>query len=102
MGYYVGTLALGYSTGNFFGGLLADHFGCRSTFQVAALLSFVPVALLWFLHGPGGQRSSRANEKPKAKLTLKDSFKALVGTGVGHRGYRGIVSQPTAPVFRRD
>ena len=27
MGYYVGTLALGYSTGNFFGGLMADHFG---------------------------------------------------------------------------
>src|SRR5215470_13223792 len=26
MGYYVGTLALGYSTGNFFGGLMADHF----------------------------------------------------------------------------
>ena len=78
MGYYVGTLALGYSTGNFFGGLLADHFGYRSTFQVAALLSFVPVALLWFLHGPGGQRSSRANEKPKAKLTVKDSLKALV------------------------
>jgi predicted MFS family arabinose efflux permease len=78
MGYYVGTLALGYSTGNFFGGLLADHFGYGPTFQVAALLSLVPVALLWFLHGPGGQRSSRANEKPKAKLTLKDSFTALV------------------------
>jgi predicted MFS family arabinose efflux permease len=78
MGYYVGTLALGYSTGNFFGGLLADHFGYRSTFQVAALLSFVAVALLWFLHEPGGQRSSRANEKPKAKLTVRDSFKALV------------------------
>ena len=27
MGYYVGTLALGYSTGNFFGGLIADHWG---------------------------------------------------------------------------
>ena len=78
MGYYVGTLALGYSTGNFLGGLLADHFGYRSTFQVAALLSFVAVALLWFLHEPGGQRRSRANEKPKAKLTVKDSFKALV------------------------
>ena len=25
MGYYVGSLALGYSTGNFFGGLTADH-----------------------------------------------------------------------------
>jgi DHA1 family multidrug resistance protein-like MFS transporter len=78
MGYYVGTLALGYSTGNFFGGLLADHFGYRPTFQIAALLSLLPVALLWFLHGPGGKTSSRANEKPKAKLTVKDSFRALV------------------------
>src|SRR5262245_14316604 len=78
MGYYVGTLALGYSTGTFIGGLLADHFGYGPTFQVAALLSLVPVALLWFLHRPGGQRGSRANEKPKVKLTLKDSFKALV------------------------
>lgn len=78
MGYYVGTLALGYSTGNFFGGLLADHLGYRPTFQVAALLSLVPVALLWFLHGPSGQKSPPANEKPKAKLTLKNSLKALL------------------------
>src|SRR5262252_5605220 len=78
MGYYVGTLALGYSTGNFFGGLLADHFGYGPTFQVAALLSLVPIALLWSLQGPSGQKSRPANEKPKAKLTLKDSFKALV------------------------
>src|SRR5215510_4611402 len=78
MGYYVGTLALGYSTGNFFGGLLADHFGYGPTFQVAALLSLVPVALLWSLHGPSGQKSRPAHEKPKAKLTLKDSFKALL------------------------
>src|SRR5262249_5392964 len=48
------------------------------TFQVAALLSLVPVALLWSLHGPSGQKSRPANEKPKAKLTLKDSFKALL------------------------
>ena len=78
MGYYVGTLALGYSTGNFFGGLMADHLGYEPTFQAAALLSFVPVALLWFLHGPAGQGSRTANEKPKAKLTAKDSLKALL------------------------
>ena len=77
MGYYVGTLALGYSTGNFFGGLLADHLGYGPTFKIAALLSLVPVALLWFLHESSGQQSQRAKETPKAKLTLKDSFKAL-------------------------
>ena len=42
------------------------------------MLSLVPVALLWSLHGPSGQKSRTANEKPKAKLTLKDSFKALL------------------------
>jgi predicted MFS family arabinose efflux permease len=78
MGYYVGTLALGYSTGNFFGGLMADHFGYGPTFQAAALLSLVPVALLWFLHRPGGQRIGLTNEKSRAKLTVGDSLKALV------------------------
>jgi DHA1 family multidrug resistance protein-like MFS transporter len=78
MGYYVGTLALGYSTGNLFGGLMADHLGYGFTFQAAALLSLVPVALLWFLHGPGRQRNGPATPKPKANLTAKDSLKALV------------------------
>ncbi len=78
MGYYVGTLALGYSTGNFIGGLMADHFGYEPTFQAAALLSLLPVALLWFLHGSDERKSGAANEKPKAKLTVKDSFRALV------------------------
>src|SRR4030095_11040179 len=64
MGYYVGTLALGYSTGNFFGGLMADHFRYGPTFQAAAFLSFVAVALLWFLHEPGCPRRSAAHEKP--------------------------------------
>jgi predicted MFS family arabinose efflux permease len=51
MGYYVGSLALGYSTGNFFGGLIADHWGYAWTFQFGALLSPVSVGLLWLLHG---------------------------------------------------
>ncbi|HEX6801182.1 MAG TPA: MFS transporter, partial [Candidatus Binatia bacterium] len=45
MGYYVGSLALGYSTGNFFGGLSADHWGYEWTFQLGALLSLVSVGL---------------------------------------------------------
>ena len=40
IGYYVGCLAMGYSTGNFFGGLIADHWGYSWTFQLGALLSF--------------------------------------------------------------
>ena len=78
MGYYVGTLALGYSTGNFFGGLMADHLGYGPTFQAAAILSLVPVALLWFLHGPSEHESSKGKQKTAAKLTSKESFKALL------------------------
>ncbi|TMA55204.1 MAG: MFS transporter [Deltaproteobacteria bacterium] len=47
MGYYVGSLAMGYSTGNFFGGLIADHWGYALTFQLGAILSLVSVGLLW-------------------------------------------------------
>src|SRR5574341_1523257 len=43
IGYYVGSLAMGYSTGNFFGGLIADHWGYSRTFQLGALLSLVSV-----------------------------------------------------------
>jgi len=78
MGYYVGTLALGYSTGNFFGGLMADHLGYGSTFRMAAFLSLVPVALLWFLHRPSREDAGKTKEKPKPKLTSKESFKALL------------------------
>ena len=78
MGYYVGTLALGYSTGNFFGGLMADHFGYGPTFQAAAFLSLVPVALLWGLQGSSGQDASKVKHKTTAKLTFRDSFKALL------------------------
>lgn len=78
MGYYVGSLAMGYSTGNFFGGLIADHWGYAATFQLGALLSFIPVGLLWFLHGSSGAGESRAKAKEGAKLTSKESFKALL------------------------
>jgi predicted MFS family arabinose efflux permease len=78
MGYYVGTLALGYSTGNFFGGLIADHLGYGPTFQMAAFLSLVPVALLWFLHRPSGRELGKREEKPKAKLTSRESLRALL------------------------
>jgi DHA1 family multidrug resistance protein-like MFS transporter len=78
MGYYVGSLALGYSTGNFFGGLIADLWGYAWTFQLGALLSLVAVGLLWFLHPPQGSGESKAKGKESAKLTSKDSLKALL------------------------
>jgi predicted MFS family arabinose efflux permease len=78
MGYYVGSLALGYSTGNFFGGLIADHWGYASTFQLAALLSFLSVGLLWLLHGPKGTNPARPREKDATKLTSLEPLKALL------------------------
>jgi predicted MFS family arabinose efflux permease len=76
MGYYVGSLALGYSTGNFFGGLIADHWGFGATFQLAALLSLVSVVLLWFFPGPTG--AGPGETKEKAKFTSKKSLKVLL------------------------
>jgi predicted MFS family arabinose efflux permease len=78
MGYYVGSLALGYSTGNFFGGLIADHWGYGATFQLGALLSLISVALLWFLHGPGRAPAVPSKTKESAKVSSKDSLKALL------------------------
>ena len=78
MGYYVGTLALGYSTGNFFGGLIADHWGYAWTFQLAALLSLVSVALMWFLHAPSSSTESKVKGKAGAKFASKESLRALL------------------------
>ena len=77
MGYYVGTLALGYSTGNFFGGLIADHWGYAWTFQLGALLSLVSVALLWFLHAPSAG-GSKVKGKVDSKFASKESLRALL------------------------
>ena len=82
MGYYVGSLALGYSTGNFFGGLIADHFGYAMTFQSAAFLSLVPCVLLWLLRGPAGHGANKAKQKPKVKLMSKEFWRALLEPGL--------------------
>jgi len=78
MGYYVGTLALGYSTGNFFGGLLADYLGYGPTFQIAAFLSFVPIALLWLWHGPTGHGEEKTREAARPGLKVRGSLQALL------------------------
>jgi predicted MFS family arabinose efflux permease len=78
MGYYVGSLALGYSTGNFFGGLIADHWGYAAAFKLGAALSLVSVGLLWLLHGPAVEGEDRSKAKAGAKMAAKDVLKALV------------------------
>lgn len=82
MGYYVGSLAVGYSTGNFLGGLIADHFGYGATFQLAAVLSLIPCGLLWLLRGPSQEGGGKNRERSKAKLTLRDSWKAILEPGL--------------------
>jgi MFS transporter, DHA1 family, multidrug resistance protein len=79
IGYYVGSLAMGYSTGNFLGGLTADYWGYAWTFQLGALLSFVSVGLLWLLDGgPSRAGESKAKAKASGKLTSRESLKALL------------------------
>jgi DHA1 family multidrug resistance protein-like MFS transporter len=78
MGYYVGSLALGYSTGNFLGGLIADYWGYAWAFQLGALLSPVSVGLLWLLHGPRGTGEPKVTGRGDAKLTSRESLKALL------------------------
>jgi predicted MFS family arabinose efflux permease len=77
MGYYVGSLAMGYSTGNFFGGLIADHWGYALTFQLGAFLSPVSAGFLWFLRRADGGTKSEI-KKASGKLTWSESLKALV------------------------
>ncbi len=87
MGYYVGSLALGYSTGNFFGGLIADHWGYSWTFQLgASVVAGFAVALLWFLHSPSGRRQSQWKRKEAAKLSVQRILQGSAGAGLGHRG----------------
>jgi predicted MFS family arabinose efflux permease len=78
MGYYVGSLAMGYSTGNFFGGLVADHWGYAATFQFGALLSLVAVGLLWLSHKAIRAASVGSGLKTGARLSWAESLKALL------------------------
>jgi predicted MFS family arabinose efflux permease len=79
IGYYVGSLAIGYSTGNFLGGLIADHWGYGAAYQLGALLSLIAVALLWLMHGTDAGRSEdSAKAKAAATLSYRESLKALL------------------------
>ncbi|MGH7831644.1 MAG: MFS transporter, partial [Candidatus Binatia bacterium] len=82
MGYYVGSLAVGYATGNFLAGLIADQVGYGTTFRIAALLSLVPIALLWFLRWPDGQGTVRDKKKLSSQSTFTDSLKAIFEPGL--------------------
>src|SRR4026208_2479989 len=78
IGYYVGSLAMGYSTGNFFGGLIADYWGYAATFQLGALLSLIGVGLLWLFNGPTYATVKTSGLKSSGKLSWAESLKALL------------------------
>ncbi|HZD40540.1 MAG TPA: MFS transporter, partial [Terriglobales bacterium] len=78
MGYYVGTLALGYSTGNLFGGFMADRFGYGATFQIAAFLSLAPMILLWRLHGSAAYGKNGSKSVSKRATISAGSLKVLL------------------------
>ena len=79
MGYYVGCLAVGYSTGNFLGGLIADHWGYSWTFQLGALLSLgcrgsVVAVCMARLE----MARPRANARKRRNSAVRESCKALL------------------------
>src|SRR5215471_10910816 len=78
MGCYVGSLAMGYSTGNFFGGLVADHWGYAATFQLGALLSLIAVGLIWLSREPIIAAVKATGLKSRAKLSWAESLRALL------------------------
>jgi predicted MFS family arabinose efflux permease len=66
MGYYAGSLALGYSTGNFLAGFVADRFGYETTFQLAAVLSLFCAGLLFTLKKSASSETKRKDGESTA------------------------------------
>lgn len=81
MGYYVGSLAVGYSTGNFLAGYLADDFGYEVAFSAAALLSLVALAFVWTLGGPA-RETATTKRVTRVQPRVSDSFKAIFDPGM--------------------
>lgn len=67
IGYYAGCMAVGFSSGSFMGGFIADRWGYPATFQFAALLAGFALA---------------------AFLVLTSRIEARVGAGAGRAEYR--------------
>ncbi|HEY3305454.1 MAG TPA: MFS transporter [Candidatus Binatia bacterium] len=78
MGYYAGSLALGYSTGNFLAGFVADRFGYEATFQLAALLSFLCAGLLFTLKKSAASSDTKKKDggSPRPNLNWLQSLKS--------------------------
>lgn len=82
MGFYVGSLAVGYSTGNFLAGYLADTFGYNVAFSVAALLSLVALAFVWTLGGRPARETATTARVPPAQFRFSSALKAVFDPGM--------------------
>jgi len=78
MGYYVGSLAVGYATGNFLSGYLADLFGYSVTFYIAAFLSLLSVPFIWVLGGAESQETVQNRGTWTVKPRFRDSLSAAL------------------------
>jgi predicted MFS family arabinose efflux permease len=77
MGYYAGSLALGYSTGNFLAGFVADRLGYAPTFQLAAVLSLLCAGLLFTLqqNAAASETKKTPGSSPRPQLNWLQSLK---------------------------
>jgi MFS family permease len=76
MGYYAGCLALGYSTGGFAAGYVADRFGYADTFKFASLLGLVCLVML-----------STLRKLPSSPATKSAGTKAAPRFGFSLQGF---------------
>jgi len=76
MGYYAGSLAVGYSTGGFTAGYIADKLGYFAGFTFASLLALVCLALFPLL-GRISRQATEAAQTP-GKISLLGSLKNIL------------------------
>lgn len=77
MGYYAGSLAVGYSAGGFIGGYVADRLGYTATFGLASLLGFLCIGLLFTLARSTSIRRVSDAHTSDTKPTFMQSLKGL-------------------------
>jgi predicted MFS family arabinose efflux permease len=78
MGYYAGCLAIGYSTGGFLAGYIADRLSYAATFNFSGILALACVALLFFLKVPASAVGTSGSLRVTTPQTFVGSLKNLL------------------------
>lgn len=76
MGYYAGCLAVGYSTGGFAAGYIADKSGYGTVFTLASLLVLVCIGMLFLIKLP----SAAVTAHPRSAAMTPPLFSSLKST----------------------